>query len=101
MPPPVTQSDEEPIAAGGRQVLPEETYMVLKEMQSILVTVVGQPRKRSGLSTGGFALGASNAGETPGVAGGTPAPLPEQFSFVPPPVTQSDEEPIAAGGWYF
>src|SRR5437879_6341116 len=41
-----------------------------------MVQVVGQASR---LSVGRLALGANNAGETPGAAGGTPAPLPEQY----------------------
>ena len=45
----------------------------------ITAQVVG---RASRLSAGRLALGPGNAGETPEVAGGTPAPLPEQFRFV-------------------
>ena len=40
------------------------------------VQVVGQASR---LSAGRLALGVTIAGETPGTAGGTPAPLPEQL----------------------
>src|SRR5258708_12412590 len=41
----------------------------------VTVEVVGQASR---LSAGRLALGANNAGETPGAAGETPAPLPEE-----------------------
>src|SRR5439155_23031817 len=37
--------------------------------------------RASRLSAGRLALETTNAGETPGGAGGTPAPLPQQFQF--------------------
>ena len=49
--------------------------------------VVGQASR---LSAGRLALGATNAGETPGAAGGTPTPLPAQL---PAPLPASLPEP--------
>src|SRR5438034_8767490 len=43
-------------------------------VHGVTVQVVGQASRPS---TGRRALGATNAGGTPGAAGGTPAPLPE------------------------
>ncbi|MEI8040763.1 MAG: hypothetical protein WCL11_05105 [Verrucomicrobiota bacterium] len=88
LPPPVTPSDEEPIAAGGWQTQCPEHAPGSSGMRGIF-ELNGREPERLGSICRQHCLHRA------------PQRMPNKTkNNLPPPVTPSDEEPIAAGGWY-
>ena len=90
LPPPVTPSDEEPIAAGGWQYLALKALIRLSESK-----ILNELSKAAEMRAGALRRFLPDAELLPG----TTKDLNLMKSNLPPPVTLSDEEPIAAGGW--